>query len=81
MNDSGIGCGTGKTGPRGKSRAGMSIYGVHDLIGNVAEWTLTVDCEYRAAPQIDPAGPSQGSMKVVGGSFLNPEEYLRAAIG
>ena len=43
MNDSGIGCGTGKTWPVGQKPMGMSIYGVHDLIGNVAEWTRPFD--------------------------------------
>ena len=82
MNDSGIGCGTGQTWPIGQKPMGMSIYGVHDLIGNVAEWTADwFESEYyQTAPQANPAGPSEGRLKVVrGGSFLNPEEYLRAA--
>ena len=82
MTDSGIGCGTGATWPVGQKPMGMSVYGVHDLIGNVAEWTADwfEGAYYRTAPAINPVGPNTGNLKVVrGGSFLNPEEYLRAA--
>ncbi len=32
------GCGTGRTWPPGSKPLGASVYGVHDLAGNVAEW-------------------------------------------
>lgn len=82
MNDRGIGCGTGQTWPVGQKPMGMSVYGVHDLIGNVAEWTADwfQDDYYGSGPVANPEGPQDGNLKVVrGGSFLNPEEYLRAA--
>ena len=33
------GCGTGATWPVGSRPKGVSPYGIHDLVGNVWEWT------------------------------------------
>ena len=39
MDENGMGCGSGHTLPVGSRPLGVSIYGVHDMIGSVSEWT------------------------------------------
>ncbi len=53
------GCGIEGTIPVGKKPKGMSPYGAHDMLGNVAEWVNDkYDYEYyQTAATIDPAGP------------------------
>lgn len=56
----------------GKYKSGKSIYGIYDLMGNVAEFTADWFDEnyYSISPNINPLGPSIGEYKVVrGGSF------------
>jgi len=66
------GCGVGSTWPVGSRPTGKSPYGVHDLVGNVLEWTADFYASsfYAVSPPIDPKGPATGSSRVVrGGAF------------
>lgn len=61
---------------------GSSPYGVHDLTGNVWEWTADWYAEryYTVSPERDPAGPEAGRGKVVrGGTWFFSDYSSRAA--
>jgi formylglycine-generating enzyme required for sulfatase activity len=67
------------THPVGQKR--KHAWGLHDVLGNVAEWTQDVYGPYpRVAEDADPAGPSTGSTRVVrGGSWRGFPPALRCA--
>ena len=69
----------GTTHPAGSKRP--NAWGLHDMLGNVAEWTLDAYGPYpRVEEEKDPAGPAHGSTKVVrGGSWRSFPPALRCA--
>jgi len=64
-----FGC-TRDTTPIGSYKKGISVYGVYDLVGNVAEWVADwySDSYYAISPLTNPQGPASGSYHVVRGS-------------
>ena len=69
----------GTTHPVGSKKP--NAWGLHDLLGNVAEWTLDVYGPYpRVEEDEDPKGPAAGSTRVVrGGSWRGFSPALRCA--
>jgi len=64
------GCGTGATWVVGSKQAGDSPYGLHDMAGNVAEWTADWYGDYSATDQSNPSGPSEGVSWVPRGGWF-----------
>ena len=68
--------------PIGNRDKGKSPYGVHDLAGNLYEWTTDWYDEefYTKNPAINPRGPVEGAAKVQrGGSYINNPYRLRSS--
>ncbi len=72
MEDGGDGCGLDGTWPVGSKPKGVSPYGVHDMAGNVYEWTADWygSGHYTQAQAHNPQGPAYGTERAVrGGSW------------
>ncbi len=66
------------THPVGEKRP--NPWGLHDIHGNVWEWTQDWFAAHAAADLKDPTGPPQGKFKVFrGGGWNNDVEYARSA--
>ena len=68
--------------PIGNRHPGSSLYGVHDLAGNLYEWVTDWYDEafYTRQPARNPRGPVEGTTKVQrGGSYINGPYRLRSA--
>lgn len=66
----------------GNHDKGKSPYGVHDMAGNLYEWTIDWYDEqfYTKNPAINPRGPVEGTAKVQrGGSYTNSGYRLRSS--
>jgi formylglycine-generating enzyme required for sulfatase activity len=66
----------------GSYPSGVSPYGIHDMAGNVREWTADwYDSDYYAqAPSTNPLGPRTGRFRVLrGGSFANLDFDVRTS--
>ncbi len=61
------GCGEA-TGPIGKKPAGKSPFGIHDMAGNVEEWTADWYAKWKPGSAVNPGGPLTGTERVVKGS-------------
>lgn len=70
------------TAPVGSFPAGVSPYGIHDLAGNVWEWTEDWygPTYYAESPRRNPKGPSLGQERVLrGGSWISYLFMLRTS--
>ena len=63
--------------PRGAQPDGASVEGVHDLAGNLAEWTGDLYAPHPGGPALGDAYPEDHRV-VRGGSFLTGRQPLRA---
>jgi len=60
-----------KAAPVGSFPQGMSVWGVHDLIGNVFEYTWNWNAPYDSEPETNPVGPLEGENKIYRGGAWN----------
>jgi len=76
---------TGNSGGQRHDAAQMRAngFGLYDTLGNVWEWVNDwFDANYyQDGPSEDPPGPGAGKYRVLrGGSWFNPERYIRASV-
>jgi len=70
--------GDSKTHPVGQKQA--NAWGLYDMHGNVWEWCSDWHGEYDTLKTTDPAGPEQGTTRVVrGGCWVNASKVCRSA--
>lgn len=68
--------------PVGSFPMGRSVYGVHDMSGNVSEWVEDIYDQfyYQSAPMMHPSGPEKGKNRVYrGGSWDSRSVDLRTS--
>lgn len=59
------------TAPIGSFPKGDSPFGLHDVVGNVWEWTSDWFGPYGRGPESDPKGPATGTLRVMRGGAWN----------
>ena len=63
--------GFANTAPVGSFPKGASRYGVKDVVGNVWEWVADYYGPYESDEQKDPAGPTEGTERIIRGGAWN----------
>jgi formylglycine-generating enzyme required for sulfatase activity len=66
------------TAPVGSFPIGDSRFGLHDMAGNVREWTADLYGDYTAGAQIDPTGPASGDAHVIRGGAWDASRAAEA---
>jgi formylglycine-generating enzyme required for sulfatase activity len=73
-------CGNGVATTHPAGAKAPNAWGLHDMLGNAAEWVWDGYDAYPAGPQLDPTGPIYSETRVVRGAHIvGLENYCRAA--
>lgn len=59
------------TAPVGSFAAGITAFGLYDMVGNVFEWTSDWFAPYSGEERNDPQGPATGKRRVIRGGAFN----------
>lgn len=65
------------TAPVGSYPKGASPFGVLDMEGNVSEWTADWFAKHPTESQVDPVGPSTGTLKILKGAAMDSGAFER----